>query len=153
MKKIRYSLIKINKYVEVESLDYRKLRGFRFMPKNNIEYDGIKVNKMIIVKPSMIEKVLKKKVKRKLDIYLKYIVALLDDDTEDDGGVLELALNDLERYRRTIINKYQLYLDKKYTKLLLKKIELLEHELKTRLLYVRYYAPDEIQEEKSRKSR
>ena len=37
-------------------LDYDKLKGFGFSPKNNVKYDGIIVNKMVIIKPSMIEK-------------------------------------------------------------------------------------------------
>ena len=58
----------------------------------------------------------------------------------------------MERYRRTIINKYQRYLDEKYINLLLKKIELLNNEIKTKLLYMK--EPIEKEDEKeTRRSR
>lgn len=143
-----YSISKENVYFEINYLDYKKLRGFKFTPKNKVKYNGVKVNKLIVVKLSLTNNILKKKIKRKLDMYLKYVVQILDSDDED-SGVIELALNDLERYRRTVINKYQLYLEKKYTNLLLKKIDLLEHELKTKLMYINYYT-DEDTKGKSR---
>ena len=47
-------------------------KGYNITPKNNISYDGVRVNKMIIVKPSMIEKVLKRKIIRnKIKIHQK----------------------------------------------------------------------------------
>lgn len=113
-----YSISKENVYFEINYLDYKKLRGFKFTPKNKVKYNGVKVNKLIVVKLSLTNNILKKKIKRKLDMYLKYVVQILDSDDED-SGVIELALNDLERYRRIVINKYQLYLEKKYTNLLL----------------------------------
>ena len=36
-------------------LDYDKLNGFGFSPKNNIKYDGIVVNKMVIINPEHID--------------------------------------------------------------------------------------------------
>lgn len=148
MKK-HYSICNENVYIQINFLDYKKLRGFKFTPKNRIKYNGVKVNKLIVVKPYFTNNILKKKIKKKLDMYLKYVVEILDND-DDDSGVLELALNDLERYRRTVLNKYQLYLEKKYVNLLLKKIELLQHELKTKLMYINYYNDYEESKGKSR---
>jgi len=148
MKK-HYSICNENAYIQINFLDYKKLRGFKFTPKNRIKYNGVKVNKLIVVKPYFTNNILKKKIKKKLDMYLKYVVEILDND-DDDSGVLELALNDLERYRRTVLNKYQLYLEKKYVNLLLKKIELLQHELKTKLMYINYYNDYEESKGKSR---
>ena len=89
---------------------------------------------MVIMNPSFIEKVLKRKIKHRLDLYIKFLISLLEDETSDPTS-LRHALNDLEKYRRTIINKYRNYLDKKYVELLLKKIEVLERELKDKLFY------------------
>ena len=83
----------------------------------------------------LIEKLLKKKVKRKLDFYLQYIISLMDND-EDDGTGLKEALNDLERYKSIVEYKYRKYLDQKYINLLLKKIDILEHELKMKIIYM-----------------
>ena len=46
---------------EIVYVNYDKLRGYKFTPKNNFPYDGIKVNEMIIIKPSFVEKVIKRK--------------------------------------------------------------------------------------------
>ena len=69
---------------EVVYIDYNKLKGFKFIPKNKVKYDGIVVNQMILINPSFIETVLKKKIKRKLDSYLQYIVHILDILEEEE---------------------------------------------------------------------
>ena len=145
----RYLLNKDSKTKEVIVLDYNKLRGFEFNPKNSSEYIGVSVNKMVVIKPSFVEKVLKRKVKRKLDLYLQFIVNVLDDEDTDPTG-LRTVLDDVERYRRTIINKYQLYLDEKYVNLLLKKIDLLSHEIKMKLIYTKAPLVEEEEYERRR---
>ena len=113
-------------------VDYNMLDGFKVMPKNNLRYPGIEVNSIVIVKPSFIEKVIKKKVKIKLDYYLKYLVSLADDDNDSDS---RKALNSLSRYKDIVEYKYRKYLDDKYINILLKKIDLLERELKSKIVY------------------
>lgn len=108
-------------------------QGYHFSPKNRVRYHGIQVNSLFVMKPSFIEKLLKKKVERKLDFYLQYLIDLVDDDTE--GGRVAYALNDLTRYRDIIEYKYRKYLDDKYVDILLKKIALLEQEMKNKLMY------------------
>ena len=117
------------------------VKGFNFNPKNNVKYDGIIVNKMVIIKPSMIENILRKKIKRKLDLYLKLIIKFIESDDSSDGEALREALNDLEKFKGIINYKYKKYLDEKYLKILLKKIALLEYELNTKCLVLenKYY--------------
>lgn len=130
---------------EIVCMDINKLKGFNFLPKNNVKYDGIVVNKMVIIKPSMIEKVLRKKIKRKLDLYLKLIIKFIESDDSSNGDALREALNDLTRYKSIIKNKYQKYLDEKYLNILLKKISILEYELNSKFVNIDNY---EIEEEK-----
>lgn len=139
-----YTIVKETYNGEKVYIDYSKINGFRFTPKNSFRYKGIKVNSLLVVKPSFIEKLLKKKVKRKLDFYLNYIISIMDDE-EDDGTGLNEAYNDLKRYKSIIEYKYRKYLDQKYINLLLKKIDILEHELKMKLMYFQeeYYELEE----------
>lgn len=130
-----YTIVKEQFNGDKVYIDYTKFKGFKVKPRNNVKYDGIKVNSLVILKPSFIEKLLKKKVKRKLDFYLQYIISLMDNDEDGDIGNLRLALDDLERYKSIIEYKYRKYLDQKYINLLLKKMELLEHEIKMKLIY------------------
>ena len=130
-----YTIVKEEYNGDKVYIDYTKLNGFKFTPKNSFKYNGIKVNSLVVVKQSFIEKLLKKKVKRKLDFYLQYIISLMDND-EDNGTGLKEALNDLERYKSIVEYKYRKYLDQKYINLLLKKIDILEHELKMKIIYM-----------------
>ena len=50
------------------------------------------------------------------------------------------------------MNKYRVYLDKRYTELLLKKIALYERELRMKQAYLMAY-PEEIEYEKEERSR
>lgn len=129
-----YYICKKGNDLRVLCLDYNKLKGFKFNPQNNVKYDGIVVNKMVIIKPSMIEKVLKKKIKRKLDLYLRLIIKFIESDDSSEGDALREALNDLSRYKSIIEHKYKKYLDEKYLNILLKKIAILDYELNSKLI-------------------
>ena len=80
-------------------------------------------------------------------MYLQYIISILDDEESGDLTGLRSALNDLSRYKDTVINRYQAYLDEKYVALLLKKIELLEHELKMKIIHYKESVEKEIEKE------
>ena len=136
---------------EIVYVNYDKLRGYKFTPKNNFPYDGIKVNEMIIIKPSFVEKVIKRKIKNRLDFYLKLIIENLDG--ADDSDDTRKALVDLERYKKVINERYSIYLDDKYMELLNKKMDVIERELKNNLLYSDYLEEEQVLEEEHRRSR
>lgn len=132
----KYSVAKANYQGEIVLINYEKLDGYTIKPKNNINYNGIKIDSMMIVKPSFIEKIIKKKNQKRLDYYLKYIMTLIDEDDEShNSGDFREALDSLERFKSVVEYKYQKYLDDKYINILLKKIDLIERELKTKMLY------------------
>ena len=132
-----YILIKDKKNNKDFHMIYDKINGFKIKPKKDLKYDGVKVDKMVLINRSFIEQVIKKKVKYKLDMYLKYLITVLD---EEGTGTTDLrhALNDLTRYKQTIMNNYRIYLDEKYIALLMKKVALIEHELQMKLLVREY---------------
>ena len=136
---------------EIVYVNYDKLRGYKFTPKNNFPYDGIKVNEMIIIKPSFVEKVIKRKIKNRLDFYLKLIIENLDG--ADDSDDTRKALGDLERYKKVVNERYSIYLDDKYMELLNKKMDVIERELKNNLLYSDYLEEEQVLEEEHRRSR
>jgi len=147
MREKHYYIYKKGNNKEIIYLDYDKLKGFGFTPRNKIK-DGVIVNKMVIIKPSMIEKVLRKKIKNKLDLYLKLIIKFIDSEDSSSDSTLREALNDLTRYKSIVQYKYQKYLDEKYLKILLKKIAILEYELNSKLINVDEY-DYEYEEEKT----
>ncbi len=127
-----YTIAKTNYNKELVVINYDKLDGFKVTPKGGMNYPGVKVNSLVIVKPSFIEKVLKKKVRIKLDYYLKYLISIVDEDDSTDA---RKALNDLTRYKEIVEYKYRKYLDDRYINVLLKKIAVLERELKAKAVY------------------
>ncbi len=142
---------KVNKKVKEEKVKLEDIKGFKLKPKNNIEYDGIQVNKLLLIKPSFIEKILRKKTKRKLELYLEFILNMLESD-DDDSQKIEFALNDVSRYKKIIKNNYRMYLDKKYYEQMILKIELIEKKLKIKKMDIDMNLHT-IQEERTRKSR
>lgn len=114
-------------------LDKNSLEGISFNPKNSKDY-GIAVSKMIIVKPSIVRNLLIKSTKRKLDKFIRMIAELIDDDDTSDESLRE-ALNDVSRYRNIVEYKYNKYLEEKYLETLIAKIDILEGEIKKKIIY------------------
>jgi hypothetical protein len=131
----KYIIVKNNKNKKATNL--KENNGYKVKPSNNIKY-SIKINEVDIINKDFIDKILKKKVSLKLDKYLNYLITILEDD-DADGSVLAETLNDIGRWRMIIKNKYKAYLDENYLKILLKKLNLIEKELKEKMdeLYVR----------------
>lgn len=132
----KYQLIEKKDDMKIVEGSLKNLNGYKFVPKNEVEYDGITVSKMLLIKPTFIEKLLKKKIKRKLDGYLKFIVEIIDDEEgSSDEEHLNHVLDDLARYKSIVNSKYKEFLEEKYISLLLQKIQLLENELREKLNY------------------
>ena len=145
-------LVKNQTFNKARNLDLENLDGFHFKPMNRIGYDGVKVKKMVMINSKFVEKVLKRKIQKRLELYLRFIISIIDsDDNDTDITDLRAALNDLTRYKEIVKHKYQHYLDEKYAKLLLQKIELLEQELKNKIIY--YQEPEEKEMEEHKRRR
>jgi len=122
-RKTKQRKVELNSKIEI---------GYTIKPKNKMKYEGIIVNSMSVINKDLIEILLKKKIKKKLDVYLQFLINVLEED-DTDPGHLFFALNDLERYRRLVINNYKKYLEEKYIKLLMNKMDLIEQELKSKI--------------------
>ena len=129
-----YLLVKSKFNKEIAYIDYDRVSGFKFKPVNKGD-NTISVNQMVIISPTFIEKVLTRKTKRKLELYLEFIVKLLDEDDDTDITGLRSALNDITRYKDIVMHKYRVYLEQKYYELFMKKLSLLEYELKMKILH------------------
>ncbi len=127
-----YICDKDNNEIVYGYIDYNKVHGFKIKPQNNIPYEGIEVSRLVLVKPKLIENVLKRKTKHKLNAYLTFLFTVIDDDDEDPDN-LKLVIDDVARYKNIIMNKYSKFLDKKYIKQLLNKVGMVELELKAKL--------------------
>ena len=127
-----YVVIKINNNKE-GYLD-KGIDGFHIKPQNTIKYDGVEVGHLVLLKPELIENVIKRKVTKKLDAYLKYLYGILEEDDDDtDPDDINLVLNYVQRYKTIIMNRYSQYLDPYYIRSLFGKVKLVEEELKRKI--------------------
>ncbi|HPF82733.1 MAG TPA: hypothetical protein PLV83_00970 [Bacilli bacterium] len=148
MDKKGFLLVKDYNFPRIKDLTLQVTNGFSFKPRNSINYDGVVVSKLIMFNPSFTETILKKKIKKRLEIYLRFIISVIETDDDDtDITDLRAALNDLTRYKSIIHNKYLQFLDQKYSDILIKKMNLLEQELKAKIIC---YQPKEIEETRKR---
>lgn len=116
--------------------EYDSLKGYDFKPKNKLsKEDIINVDEMVIINPSLIEKLISKKCKKTLERILKLISFIYNDDETGEESVT-LALNEIAKFKELLDTKYKEYMKEKEYKLMLKKLEILENEVKLRKLYL-----------------
>lgn len=116
-------------------MEYEKLKGFNVKPKKTLNFeDMINVNEMIIINPTLIEKLIDKKCSRTFEKILAFITIIdsNDDDNDDTTTSFALVLDEIEKFKSLVINKYKEYMEQEKYKLVMKKIEILTKELKLR---------------------
>ena len=144
----QYLISKTNYNGEVVYLNVDKKNGYKVNPKNKVPYDGVKVNEMIVIKPDFIQKIIKRKIKNKLEMYLNFLLLDTDDSTDS-----RKALGDLQRYRYFVKERYSLFLDEKYLKLLNNKFDILERNLKAKIVNIEMNQPQYEEVEEYKRSR
>lgn len=133
-----YFISKDNKSGEIIYLEYDK-NGYMVKPKRN-KKDTIEVNKIVFVSPSMTEKLLKKKIERKVDRLLYDLNSIDEDDSSSDEGntiLIRDKMIEAERLKNTIINNYKKYLGNSYVSLTLKKMEIIVEGYRMKLYSIK----------------
>ncbi len=113
-------------------LEYERINGVSFKPKKSDFEDMINVSKVVVINPSLIEKLVDKKCKRTLEKLIKMTGVIYDQDDEDGDAGLSFILNEIEKFRQLLDSKYKEYMKEKEYKLYLKKLEIIESEVKLR---------------------
>ena len=132
----RFLVVKTKESREIKYFEYDKISGYNIKPNPKLKFqDAINVNKMILINPSLIEKMVEKKIKRKFD-YLINLLSIVYENDDDTGDGLQLALNEAEKFRTELCNKYKQYINEEKYELMLKKISILEDELYLRMQYM-----------------
>lgn len=129
----RYLVVKNKNDDAITYLEYDKIGGLDITPKKNVKIkDAINVNKMVIINPGLVDKMIDKKINKRFSLLLQMIMALYEEDDETGGGYRH-ALNEINKLREEVINKYFKLMTEEKQELFLKKIEILETELHDRL--------------------
>ena len=103
--------------------------GLNVTPKNEVPGLNIKAKKVVLIDSDLRDSYIKQRIDRKIDKIIKFMLRILNDDetTEDDTG---MVLDEINRLKGIIINKYREYmLDSDY-KAILTKLILIEEEFK-----------------------
>ena len=128
----RYLVVKEKDSKELKYFEYDKLSGYGIKPNAKIR-DAIQVNKMILINPGMVQKLITKKINKKFSRLLKLLTIVYENEDDETGEGYREALNEISKLRLEAHNKYRMYMEKTEFDILEKKLNILETEVKERL--------------------
>lgn len=143
---------------EEKKLTYHnvKIVGLSVTPKNNVKDLTIKADKIILIDPNLCETYIRRRINKKIDKVIKFMIKILNDEDTTDGDA-GLVLDEVNKLKGVIINKYKEYMLESEYKTLLTKLILIEEEFKRNYnnkLYNTYgnniYYEEEFSEGRSR---
>lgn len=137
-----FIISKNNKNKEIEVLEYEVDNGYNVNPKNQVKKrDSINVTKVVFISPTLIEKILNKKIDKQYNKIISLVSTIIsDDDSSDDSAFMIGVLNEIELFKSIIKNKYSKFMKNDQTNKLLKRLDIMSGELRRRIF--------EIEEEK-----
>ena len=130
-----YSVSRSEKSCESVYFEYDKVDGYKVSPKAK-KKNEIEVSKIVFVNDSMSEKVIRRKIDKKIAYLLSQLKILEEDGTTDEGSIRR-SLMDAEKLKLQIINNYVKYLGHTYQSLTLKKIQIIINQLRFKLYTIR----------------
>ena len=135
MDKRSYSISRNEMTSESMYFEYDKIDGYMVNPKAK-KKDSIEVSKIVFVNDSMSEKIIRKKIDKKIAYLLAQLKLIEEDGNPDEGGI-KRNLMDAEKLKLQIINNYVKYLGHTYQSLTLKKIQIIINQLRFKLYTLR----------------
>ena len=130
-----YYIAKNKKKKEIVSFELEKLDGYQVKPKTK-KNDSIEVSKIIFVNKEFSEKIIRKKIDKKISALLEELKVIDEDDSGNNEGAIRKSLMDAEKLRLQIINTYVKYLGHTYEGLTLKKLQIFIEQLRYKLYYI-----------------
>ena len=142
---------------ELVCFSYDEDKSYSVKPKVK-EKGAIEVNKIVFIKPEFSEKIIRKKIDKKISALLEELKIIDEDDSGDNEGAIRRSLMDAEKLRLQIINTYVKYLGHTYEGLTLKKLQIIIEQLRYKLYYIEVmkrevYFDKVNQEEEKKESR
>lgn len=138
-----YFINKDNKTGEIVYLEYNK-NGYSVSPKTK-KKDDIEVNKIVFVSPELTNKLIKKKIDIRINKIIKDYNTFYDDEDDDSAdGRIRDKIKEAERLKLTILNEYSKYLGSSYSRLTLKKLQLIIDGYRNKLYKLRNKRKQEV---------
>lgn len=129
----------------------KELDGYTFKPKPG-KGNYIKVNEVKIVDKVMIEKILSMKFDRAFKQLVALALRVINDEEADDDAAM-LVMDEVELVRQILLERYHKYISKEKEQLFLKKLRIIENEMRVKQIKIKQkaiYLEQQQQEEKSR---
>lgn len=126
-----YSVSRNEMASESVYFEYDKIEGYQVNPKAK-KKDEIEVNKIVFVNDSMSEKIIRRKIDKKIAYLLLQLKLIEEGDSADEDGIRR-NLMDAEKLKIQIINNYVKYLGHTYGSLTLKKLQIIINQLRFKL--------------------
>lgn len=152
--KTKYVLVKKSNYKVIESFDFND--SFDMTKKKDNERIGV----IKFYNDDIINGVIKRSIDNRFRKLLE-LIASIEESDEDPSDAYLFCLDEAERFKREMINKYNKFLKKTQLEFMNKKIELIEKDIKNKLIAYRLiHSPifanmamddEEMEEERSRR--
>ena len=137
------------KHKDESVVSIKELEGYTFKPRLTKD-SYIKVNAVTIVDKVMIDKILTMKFNKSFKKVVQLAMRVINDDDADDGDV-SIVLGEVELVREILLNRYQKFLNYEKEQLFLKKLRLIENELRMKQVTIKRKAQLlEMENEKTR---
>ena len=133
-----YIINKNNENKEMLLVEYEnKLKiGYDINPKNKFKKKNtIDVTKVVFMSPTLIEKILNKKIDKEYKKIL-YLVSQIASDDSDDTGRMIGVLNQVELFKSIIKKKYSKYMTDEQTDKIFKRLNIMGKEIKRRIFQI-----------------
>ncbi len=128
-----YIIKKRNKNKKISKFDFEET-GYVFKP--NIKSKNlIEITNLSILNVELTNVILKKKLDKSFRKLARIILSVLKDEESNSGDIL-IALDELAKEKSIITRKYKEYLKKEERDKYLKRLNLLEAQLKEKLFYL-----------------
>ncbi len=129
----------INKTHKDESVvRFKNVDGYTFRPRVN-KNDYIKVTEVKIVDPSLIDKILSQKFDKSFKKIVELAMIVVNNDDADEGDC-ELVVDQAELLREILLTRYQKFLNHEKEQLFLKKLRLIENEMRMKQVEIKQKA-------------
>lgn len=150
---------KSNKYILVKDAKFKKVISYNFDESLEIlkRKDKTRIGVIKFYDEKIVSQVIKKSIDYRFKKLLELIASLEESDTDPSSGLI-FCLDEAAKFKQEIINKYSSFLKKSQIEFINKKIELIEKEVKNKLIAYRLmYSPmfqnvdeEEMEEERTR---
>ena len=128
----RFLVVKNKDSKQITYMEYDKIDGYRVNPKNHVKFqDAINVKSMVLINPTLIEKMVDIKARKRFNNLINLLAVIYEDDDSSDDG-LRLAKDEAEKFRQE------------------NKLAILEDELNLRMQYMINAKEEKEKEGKSR---